>query len=151
RAELGLENVAVVPAEQLPAEKHVFVYATGPMDEGLAERYHRSRVPKNPIHIDELPPQAREALGKMRFDTLDFGKTEVFQPVELTEGGTWDPAYRAGEGKTVKPVPGREKEYAEFFEERRDEFHFDGDFTVEEPPAKKQRKPRGKKEQSGEG
>jgi hypothetical protein len=142
REELGFSAADVVPADSLPAEKNCFVYATGPMDEALADRYHRSRVPKNPVHIDELPPQARAALGKMRFDTLDFAKTEVFQPVELTACGTWDPAYLSGDGKTVRPVPGREKEYAEFIEERRADFAGD-ELTLEEPPRRK-RKPRGK-------
>jgi hypothetical protein len=138
REELGFSAADVVPEEGLPAEQNLFMYETGPMDESLAERYHRSRVPKNPVHIDELPPQARAALGRMRFDALDFAKTEVFQPIELAECGTWDPAYLAGDGKTVKPVPGREKEYAEFLDERRDEFAGD-DLTLEEPP-----QPRGK-------
>jgi len=142
REELGLSAANVVPPDSLPAGEGLFVYETGQLDECLADRYHRSSVPKKPVHIDELPPQTRAALGMMRFDTLDFAKVEVFQPVELTDCGTWDPAYLTGDGKAVKPVPGREKEYAEFVEGLRDVFVGE-DLTVEEP-APKQRKPRDK-------
>jgi hypothetical protein len=148
REELGLTSVSVVPEDSLPARERVFLYETGPMDEALADRYRRSRVPENPVHIDELPPQAREAIAGMRFDTLDFATTELFQPVELTACGTWDAAYLAGDGKTVKAVPGREKEYAEFYEEYRGDFARNG-LTLEEPP--KKRRPRGKKKEEGGG
>jgi hypothetical protein len=128
---------------KVAAQLGVFVYETGPNDEALVDRYHRSRPPRRLLHVDQLPPELREAIAEMRFETLDFAKTKVVQPIELTECGTWDPAYLAGDGKTVKPVPGREKEYAEFLEEAREFFDEDG-LTVEEPPPKK-RKPRGKK------
>jgi hypothetical protein len=149
REELGLTSLSVVPEDSLPDRARVFVYETGPMDEAFADHYHRMSVPEKPLHIDELPPQAREAVASMRFDTLDFAKTKVFQPVELTECGTWDAAYLASDGKTVKAVPGREKEYAEFFEEYRDDFAEDG-LTLEEPPRPKPRA-RGKKKEGGAG
>jgi hypothetical protein len=135
-------------AQQLPNHHRLFVYETGPMDECFSDRYERKQAPKVPLHIDELPPQVRQAVGGMRFDTLDFGQTKRFQPVELTECATWDPAYLADDGKTIKPVPGREKEYAEFVKGCRDDLVGDG-LTVEEP-AKPKRSPRKKKESGGE-
>jgi hypothetical protein len=78
----------VVPADTLPSVEHLFVYATGPMDEALAERYHRKRVPDEPTHLDQQPPRARAAIGAVRFVSLDFAKTEVIQPIELTKCGT---------------------------------------------------------------
>jgi hypothetical protein len=123
-------DIVDLDPKQLPPEKRVFVYHTGQMDEALADRYQRKRVPKNPIHVDELPPAVRDALGRVRFDGLAFSETKVFQPVELTPCATWDAAYLAGDGKTVKPVPGREEEYAQFFREYHNEF---GEFKFEPP------------------
>ena len=102
-----------------------------------------ARLGKTLVHVDELPPRVRQVLGELRFDTLDFSETKIFQPVELTECGTWDPAYLTSDGKTVKPVPGREKDYKEFVKDQGDIFLEDG-LTVEEPP-KKTPKPRKKK------
>src|SRR5262249_11651267 len=119
--ELGEEvgEVEVLDAGRLPDQRRVFVYETGQWDECLADRYHRRKVPKNPLHVDELPSDVRWAIRGACFDTLDFSETKVFQPVELTECGSWDPAYLSSDGKTVKPVPGREKEYAEHIAELR--------------------------------
>ena len=78
----------MVPADTLPSVEHLFVYATGPMDEALAERYHRKRVPDEPTHLDQQPPRARSDWARVRFDSLDFEKTEVIQPIELTKCGT---------------------------------------------------------------
>src|SRR4051794_8124191 len=60
-----------IAPEQLPAEERVFVYETGPLDECLAERYHQRQAPRQPLHIDELPPAVRAAIGQTRFETLD--------------------------------------------------------------------------------
>src|SRR5690348_4035575 len=57
--ETGLGADAAIDLGQLPPEKRVFVYHTGPMGEALADRYERRRVPKKPIHVDELPPAVR--------------------------------------------------------------------------------------------
>jgi hypothetical protein len=132
--ELGLTDTTPtdIDAGELPARKHLFVYQTGEMDECLADRYERTQVPKKPLHVDQLAPQVRQAINGVRFETLDFSQTKVFQPVELTECATWDPAYLSGDGKTVRPVPGREGEYPEFYEEYGQEFG-DG-VTVEGPP-----------------
>jgi len=149
RAGMGLGSRPEVPAAQLPDDKRLFLYKTSDaLDECLAERYERTSVPNKPLHIDELPPQVRAAIAAMRFDGLDFTKTAVFQPVELTECATWDPAYLTGDGKMVKAVPGREKDYAEFYKERRDEFSEDK-LTVE-PPLKNERKRPGKKKGQAE-
>jgi hypothetical protein len=143
RSEVIVDWLPDIPADRLPDEKRLFLYTTSDaLDDCLAERYERSRVPKKPLHIDELPPQVRAAIAGMRFDGLEFAKTEVFQPVELTECATWDAAYLSGDGKTVKPVPGREKDYTEFYEKRLEDFR--GEDVTVEPPPKKQRKPRGK-------
>jgi hypothetical protein len=148
REELGLAED--LPADQLPDDKHVFHYETRNLDECLADRYERRRVPKKPLHIDQLPPRVRAAIEKVCFESLDFSNTKVFQPVELTECATWDPAYLAGDGKSVKPVPGREREYAQFVNDFRGDLEGDG-LTVEEPPKKKpsKKKPSPRRKKKG--
>jgi hypothetical protein len=135
REELGIGEA--VSAEELPDQEHLFVYETGRLDEALAERYERRQVPKQPLHIDQLPPRVREAVGRVCFDGLDFRKADVFQPVELTECSTWDAAYLAGDGKTVKPAPGRAGEYVQFLENYRADLAQFG-LTFEEPAKKKE-------------
>jgi len=134
--EMGLDPGDFLAPEQLPKEGQLFVFETGEFDEALTDRYHRKKKPKKPMHIDELPPEVREILGDVRFDTLDFNKDPIIQPVELMECGTWDPAYLTSDGKTVKPVPGREKEYAEFYKSNLVDLQSDN-LTVEEPKRKK--------------
>jgi hypothetical protein len=102
---------------QLPDREKLFVYETGMMDEGLADCYHREQKPKQPLHVDQLPPDVRQAVKAATFDTLDFNTAKVIQPVELTPCVTWDPAYLASDGRTVRPVAGREAEYADFAQE----------------------------------
>jgi hypothetical protein len=148
--EMGIDDAEPpIDAARMPDERRLFVYETGPLDECLSERYHRSKKPKKPVHIDELPPDVRETVGRVRFDGLDFTKDAIIQPIELTECGSWDPAYLASDGKTVKPVPGREREYREFIKEYRDDFTED-ELTFEEPkPARPKKAPKsGKKKKS---
>jgi hypothetical protein len=143
--EMGVDPASVREiAQHLPDHERLFAYGTGDLDECLADRYQRQHVPKRPLHIDELPPDARKAIGEMRFETIDFREAETIQPIELTQCGTWDPAYLSGDGTTVKAVPGREKDYADYIKESRDLFAEDG-LTVEEPPVKKRATPRKKK------
>jgi hypothetical protein len=136
-----------VDQKLLPDRGQVFVYRTGKYDECLAERYHRSQQPKKPVHVDQLAPEVRERLSRCRFDNLDFAKTEILQPVELKECSTWDAAYLASDGKTVRAVPGREDEYPQSVEELR----YDSDELTFEDPPKKKRSSRRKKKGGGDG
>jgi hypothetical protein len=137
-----VEDVAVLDPEKLPDENGMFIYETGPWDECLADRYHRTKEPANPLHVDQLPPDVRSAIKGVCFQTLDFGKTEVFQPIEVTRCGTWDPAYLSGDGKTVRPVPGREGEYAQHAQMLRRDV---GEELHCEEPTQKKRRSGGKK------
>jgi hypothetical protein len=138
RAEVGNP----IPADQLPEEKHLFVYEC--QAEGPTGPYERTQAPRKPLHIDQLPPRVRDAIRSLRFDTLDFRQTREFQPVELTPCSAWDPAYLASDGKTIKPIPGWEDDYAKFYKEYGAELAADG-FIVEEPPKKKRSSRRKKK------
>lgn len=133
--EMGLSRSDIIDPSHLPDPKRLYSYSAS--DEyGVGGRYQRESCPKKPLHIDELPPDVREALGQARFDTLAFAQTEYLQPMELTESTSWGPAYMSSDGKTIRPVAGREKEYKELMKEIADDFP---GVTIEEPAAKKPR------------
>src|SRR5262245_29247278 len=44
--------------------------------------YGRTRVPRQPVHVDQLPPGVREAVSRTRFDGLCFADTPHIQPLE---------------------------------------------------------------------
>lgn len=142
----AMETPNVLAPDLLPDERRVYRYATGDLDECLADRYHRKKAPKQPIHIDELPPEARETIGRVRFPTVDFATAKVLQPIELTDCTAWGPAYLASDGKTVRAVPGREREYGQHVEEMRSD---EPELVFEDPPQKTPR--RRKKKDDAEG
>ena len=56
----------------------------------------------------------------MRFDNLSFAETPHLQPVELTECASWGSAYMDVTGHHIRPIPGKEDEYAETHSEMSD-------------------------------
>ena len=82
--------------------------------------YGRVRRPVQPIHVDQLPPRLRDAVKAMRFDTLSFAETPHIQPVEHTECFSWEPAYMDVTGQHIRPIPGKEEEYAQAYGELAD-------------------------------
>jgi hypothetical protein len=50
--------------------------------------------------------------------------------MDLADCGTWDPAYRTSDGKTVRPVPECEREYKKFARELSRNFGED-ELTIE--------------------
>jgi hypothetical protein len=75
---------------------------------GWASAYPLSCVPQSPVHVDALP---RAVLTKMiRYDGR-FAETLRLQPAELWRCESWVAGWLALDGKTVRPFPGREKEY----------------------------------------
>jgi hypothetical protein len=108
--------------------------------------YKRAHKPKKPLHVDQLPPELRDDLKSVRFDGLSFAEKKVLQPCQYTDGVAWTAAYVAEDGKTVRPIPGHEKEYRQEVEQMREEdpdelkkYRFEG--LEEKPkPAKRRRK-----------
>lgn len=84
-------------------------------DNWVAGPYGREAVPARPLHVDELPPGLRALASRVRFD-LRFGETMHLQPAELTECESWGPAYLDSTGTRIRPLPGKEQEYAEAIE-----------------------------------
>jgi hypothetical protein len=110
--------------------------------------YRRAHKPKKPLHVDQLPPELRDDVKAMRFDGLSFAEKKVLQPCQYTDGVAWSSAYVAEDGKTVRPIPGHEKEYrkevAEMLEEDPEElerYRFEG--LEEEKPKPPKRRHKG--------
>jgi hypothetical protein len=100
-------------------------------------------VPSDPLHIDQLPPQIRSEAQRFRLDKVLFPHNETIQPLEFylcdfryKESRV---AYFGSDGRTVRPIPGREDTFREYCEELRREhpeqargLHFEGLDTDEE-------------------
>lgn len=95
--------------------------------------YGRIARPALPIHIDQLPPRLRQAIASLRFDSLSFTQTPHIQPVEHGECSSWESAYMDATGKHIRPIPGKEAEYAEAYEEL-EEIASEDDLHAEPPP-----------------
>jgi hypothetical protein len=79
-------------------------------DDGHAAPYQLCELPSRPIRLEDLPEDLRE--GAVRFDGR-FGETPFLQPIGRWRCEAWGTSWLAEDGKTVRPVPGREPEYAE--------------------------------------
>jgi hypothetical protein len=93
--------------------------------------YGLVRQPAQPIHVDQLPPRVRNAVKAMRFDALSFAETPHIQPVEHAECFSWEPAYMDVTGQNIRPIPGKEEEYADAYGELT---NIADNINVEPPP-----------------
>jgi hypothetical protein len=93
--------------------------------------YGRQQQPTQPLHVDQLPPALRNQLKQVCFDTLSFADTPYVQPAEHAPCESWESAWMDVTGKRVRPMPGREGDYAEAYEDMQD---LQGEFEVEPPP-----------------
>jgi hypothetical protein len=111
--------------------------------------------PKAPLHVDQLPPALRKQCKQFAFDRIDFAQTDLVQPLEQFRCVYWYDdarvAYLCGDGKTVRPIPGKEDRFAEFCRAfraaaptRAAELVFDG-------PQETAPKPRRRRKEKGDG
>lgn len=110
--------------EEACAEAGLFVYdyadgrsGVDPFDViQVQDTYRRTDVPEAPTHIDQLPPGMRVQLKGVNLAGVDFTAAPLVQPAEFVRCDYWgEPhSFLASDGKTVKVVPGKEKEYAAF-------------------------------------
>jgi len=114
------------------AARGLFTY-THLTENWISGPYGRNRQPAQPIHVDQLPPRIREAVQGMRFNSLCFAQTPHIQPVEHADCVSWEPAYMDVTGKHIRPMPGREDEYAEAYEELSD-ITDEENMHIESPP-----------------
>jgi hypothetical protein len=98
-------------------------------DNWVAGPYGRQQSPRQPVHVDQLPPDVRKLVGQVRFD-LRFADAPRIQPVEHTPCESWESAYMDSAGKKIRPIPGKEDEYADVY----DELAEGEEFEVEPPP-----------------
>jgi hypothetical protein len=87
-------------------------YATEPI-----APYRRSAAPASPLHVDQLPPAVRRQAGRLLLRDVDFARCDLVQPLEQVSCIFWSDeelAYLCGDGKTVRPIPGKEDRFAEF-------------------------------------
>jgi hypothetical protein len=113
---------------RLPAQYGIFEYCHL-TENWISGPYGRERVPALPLHIDQLPPRLRENLGQLRLEGVRFTETPYLQPVEHTECASWESAWLDVTGQRIRPIPGKEEEYAEAYEE----YYKDSSFEAEPP------------------
>ena len=89
------------------------------------EPYVRTAVPDTPLHIDQLPPAMREVCKQFRLENLTFGERPLLQPLHYFDCDFWygddRVAYMCEDGKTVRPLTGKEDRFADFCREFRAE------------------------------
>src|SRR5262245_36517923 len=111
------------------ARHGIFVYEHL-TDNWIAGPYGRERRPAQPAHVDQLPPRLREQVKRLRLGGVSFAETPHLQPVDHAPCDSWEAAYLDVAGKHIRPIPGKETEYAEHYRER----HGDqGPFHIEPP------------------
>jgi hypothetical protein len=105
------------------------LYSFRNVDSGVGRMlplYPLNHRPATPLHVDQLPPPFRRLARKIRFDRLRFPDAERLQPAEHV---AYQPsvfedevAYLAADGVTVRPILGKEGEFAAFCDRVRGEF-----------------------------
>jgi hypothetical protein len=102
------------------------------------EPYHLARPPEAPLHIDQLPPALRERCKRIRFERVHFAQSEWLQPLEQYACDyrykIERVAYLGGDGKTVRPIPGREEDFRQFCRAFREEHPEEADRLIFEGP-----------------
>lgn len=80
--------------------------------------YGRRSVPSRPLSIDDLSPADRRRVAGAAFSTLRFADVPLLQPAEHAEVVSWQSAWVASDGKTVRPIPGQEDGYLDDYQNR---------------------------------
>lgn len=109
------------PTIELVQDVGLFIYGVNE-DEPLPLQpiYERDGTLEKPLHVDQLPPQARKMVKQYPLEDLCFANSEKIQLLEHVDCQVWSEdaaAYLCEDGKTVKPIPGKEEDFASFAEE----------------------------------
>jgi hypothetical protein len=67
----------------------------------IAGPYGQLEVPRHPLHLDMLPPDVREYVGRLRYPFC-FAETVHFQPLDYGVCGDHDGGYLTGDGLTIR-------------------------------------------------
>ena len=101
--------------------------------------YGREVIPARPVHLDQLPPSLREAVGHMRFPTLCFAETPHLQPVEHARCVSWQSAFLTADGRAIRKNVDAigsgtaEDNYAEFYRNFIQDRELLNELTVDPP------------------
>lgn len=99
-------------------------------DSWVAGPYGRRTRPSAALLVHQLPSALREVFTPFRFGDVCFAEQMHVQPLDHFRCHATPPAYLAVDGKTVRPIRGRELEYRQFFFPRH---RRDPRFDVERP------------------
>jgi hypothetical protein len=87
--------------------------------------YDLTLTPETPLHVDQLPPALRQRFKRIRFEKVDFAQAPLVQPMEEHACDyrykVERVAYLCGDGKTVRPIPGKEDGYRDFCRDFREQ------------------------------
>jgi hypothetical protein len=118
-----VQEVDWQPVEDTAAEAGLFLFEYRERWSGTISAYHWLCRPNDPRHVEFMPPAYRKACKQFRFETLDFRETDRIQILEHLPPDAlvlpWEGcrAYEASDQKTIRPIPGREGEFAAFVHE----------------------------------
>jgi hypothetical protein len=117
--------------DSTPTPEHFGLFEFGhPIWNTLAYPYERRCVPAQPVHVDQLPPDVRQAVKQVVLN-VRFGDAPLIQPAEHLPCDSWEPAYVDCTGKRLRAVPGKEKEYAEAYADLKE--RYEGRYKVQPP------------------
>ena len=100
-------------------------------DSWLAGPYGRRTRPSVSLLVHQLPLELRSKFTALRFERVCFGEAAHLQPLDHFRCHATPPAWLDVDGKTVRPIRGRELEYRQFFFPRH---RRDPRFFIERPP-----------------
>jgi hypothetical protein len=83
--------------------------------------YERLAQPRRLLHIDQLPPALRQQIAQVRYRSLCFADTPSVLPLAHHAVLAYWPAYLDAATRTIRPVPGHERGYADVYEKIREE------------------------------
>jgi hypothetical protein len=104
--------------EFLPALARLGLHVYEDASDWFSGPYRRAHHPERPLHVDQLPPQLRNRVKSVRFD-LRFADKDVLQPCDHTEADAWGLGYLSEDGKTVRPIVGKEEQFRQYIERLR--------------------------------
>ena len=99
-------------------------------DSWIAGPYGRRTRPAASLLVHQLPSDLRALVTAYRFERVCFAEEAHLQPLDHFRCHATPPAYLDVDGKSVRPIRGREMEYRQFFFPRH---RRDPRFLVERP------------------
>jgi hypothetical protein len=111
------------------------VYHYHHLEGPAANPYGQHVSPAQAVHVDQLPPDLRALVSRLRVD-VSFAETPLLQPAEHWACTAYGTAYLDSTGKVIRPLKGREQLFREYEDSLRAwlELEEPGRYQVESPP-----------------